>query len=132
MAKTKIMKDIWVTTKNKVGALNTMIAGLAEAKVNVWAMCCWTEGENYTTMMITDNNAKATELIKGAGCTTKENEVVVTTLENKPGTIWDATQKIKGAGIDIKYLYVTTCGTCPSARIVMCTDNNTKTAEVLG
>jgi len=131
MTKAWTEKEIYISTKNETGSLAKVIGPLAEAKVNVWAICGWTEGDNSNFAFITDNNTKATELLTTAGYTPTENEVVVTELEDKPGTLWTFSQAITNAGVNGKYMYVSTCGGCPTTRLVINTDNNTKALETL-
>ena len=132
MGKTTTATEVWVTTKNEAGTLEKLTAPLAEAKVNVWGCTAWTEGTDAKFKFLTDNNDKALELWNGAGYTTTTAEVVTIELEDKPGTIWDTTQKLSTSGVDIKYCYVTTCGTCPTARLVLSTNDNAKTVSLLG
>ncbi|MBI2091836.1 MAG: hypothetical protein HYT75_02410 [Deltaproteobacteria bacterium] len=134
MANTTLAKEIWVTTSNKVGTLAKVLAPAAEAKVNIWALCAWSDSTDdaATFMMITDNNAKALDVFKKAGFKTTEKEVAVTVLEDKPGTCWNAAQKLSQAGVNINYWYYTTCGgECPG-RIVFSTNDNGKAVKVLG
>lgn len=132
MAKTWLEKEIWLTTKNEVGTLAKLTAPLAEAKVNIWALCAWVEGDTAKFAVITDNNTEAVKLWKTAGYTTTENEAVVTELEDKPGTTWTTAQTLSGAGIDVKFMYVTTCGGCPTTRAILHTSNNSKAVTLLG
>ena len=132
MGKTTIVTEVWITTKNEVGMLEKLTAPLAEAKVNVWGCLAWTEGEEAKFGFLTDNNDKAIEIWNGAGLKTSTSEVVATEIDDKPGTIWNTTQKLSAAGIDIKYCYITACGTCPCARMVLSTNDNNKTCSLLG
>jgi len=125
-------KELMVTTKNETGALTKVLASLAEAKVNVWAFCGWTEGDNANFVMLTDNNTKALELWNTAGYTARENEVVVFELDNTPGTLWNATQKLTTAGVDCNYMYVSTYGDYKNARVILGTKDNAKALETLG
>lgn len=131
MSKTTTAKEIWVTATNEVGTLTKLTAPLAEAKVNIWGCTAWTEGNEAKFRFLTDNNTKATELWNDAGYKTTTNEVVVTELEDKPGTTWNTAQTLSNAGIDINYMYVTTCGGCDTARLVLNTNDNAKTTTLL-
>ena len=132
MGKTTTATEIWVTTTNETGALTKLTASLAEAKVNIYGFCGWTEGTEAKFRFLTDNNDKTLELWNTAGYTTTTSEVVVTELEDKPGTTWNTAQTLSNAGISVNYMYVTTCGDCPITRAVFNCDNNTKAAELLG
>lgn len=134
MPNTKLTNEIWVTTPNKVGALSHVTAPLAEGKINIEGLCAWVDtGTNTATfMMLTANNPKARDLLKQAGYKPEEKEVVVTYLDDKPGTCWNAAQKLSQAGVDINYTYFTTCGgECPG-QVVFNTKDNNKAVKVLG
>ncbi len=132
MTNTRLEKEIWVTTSNEVGTLAKLTAPLSEAKVNVWAMCAYGEGNTGTFMFITDNYDKTTDLLAKAGYTTTTKDVVVTELEDKPGTTWNTAQTLATAGININYYYVTTSGTNNTTRVIFNTDNNEKALTLLG
>lgn len=132
MGNTVLDKEIWITMKNEVGALTKLTAPMSEAKVNIWACSAWIEGSDAKFRLITDNNDKALELCNNLGCNTTTKEVVVTEIEDKPGTIWNATHLLSDAGINIEHLYLTTCGGCPKTRVVLCTNDNNKTCSILG
>lgn len=131
MGKTYLGKEILVTTTNKVGALAKWTGLFADARVNIWGCCAWTDGNKANFAFTTDNNAKAISLLKNAGYTPDEHDVVVTELEDEPGTLWQTATKLSNAGIDGKYMYVTSCGGCSTTRAVFGTTDNKKAVKVL-
>lgn len=132
MANTKVAKELWVTASNAVGTLAKVCAPISEAKVNIWALSAWGEGDRGCFRLVTDDTRKAFDVLKASGFTVEERETVVTELEDKPGTCWNAVQKLSQAGVNINYWYYTTCGGCPTARVVFSTNNNQKAAQLLG
>lgn len=132
MAKAWLAKEIYLTANDKAGVLAKWTGALAEAKINVWGCCGWTEGGKARFAFVTNNNAKALSLLKDAGYTTEEHDAVAVEIEDKPGTLWDIGQKLSKAGINGKYMYVSTCGGCPKTRALISTTNNAKAVEVLG
>ena len=132
MANTKLGKELSVTAPNEVGTMAKICGPISEAKVNIWALSAWGEGNKGYFRFITDNNKKAYDALKTTGFPVEEKEIVVTELEDKPGTCFTASRKLAQAGVNINYWYYTTCGGCPTSRIVFSTNNNKKAVEVLG
>jgi hypothetical protein len=132
MAKTTLCKEVIVTCPNKVGTLAKVTTALAEAKVNVDACCCYTQdGTTCNFHLVTSDTAKTTDLCKKAGWTCKENAVVCCELNNKPGTLADAANKLAQAGVDTEYCWATT-GNGSTTKVFFCTKDNNKAAKVLG
>ena len=116
---------------DKVGLLNEISTDLASAGVNVVTVCAYTMEGNANFMMLTSDNAKATELLKGKGYEVKETEVVLYDLVNKVGAISEMTKKLADAGVNMDYFYGTTGAADAPALLVFRSDNNAKAVEVL-
>lgn len=129
----KLERELYLSTNNEKGCLAKWCGTLAEAGVNIWGVAGWTE-ENESKAcfaFVCDNPEKAKSTLSGAGYKTEENTVVSVEVDDKPGSLCQVTQKLAAAGLDGKYLYVSTCGTCPKCRLFIGTGNNNKAVEVL-
>lgn len=124
----KLAKQITIVTPDKVGMLAEVTGAIAGAEVNIEAICAYGMEDKAYFMVITNDNAKAIGAIKQFDV--KEDDVVVVELENKVGTTAQMGKKLKDAGIDLKYLYGTTCGS-GTARSVFDSNDNAKAVEVL-
>lgn len=110
MAKASIAKQLTVETKNKVGMLAEVTGVIAAAGANITAVCAYQqEGKAYFSVL-TNNNAKAQKALEQKGHTVKEEDVVSVMLEDKVGQAKTIAEKIKAAGIDLLYIYGSTCG----------------------
>lgn len=125
----KLEKEIYLTAPDKVGLLEKISGTIAEARVNVRGLTSWCEGNNACFRILTENNAKAVEVLERAGWRTEEKEVVTTLLPDKPGTLHDACLKLVNAGINIKTNYYSANGGV--ALVVFNTADNKKAATVL-
>lgn len=128
----KIVKEIVVTVVNKIGVLADMSGLLANSKVNIEAVAGYAVGNDAKIMLVTDDNPRATDILKKSGyASIAENEVVIVELENKIGALKNITAKLAAQSLDIKQIYGTVCsGGCP-AKIVLSTSDNVKAVIAL-
>lgn len=122
-------EEIVITTINKVGILADISVALANAGVNIEAALGYEIGKMAKLMIVTNANLKiVSELKRKKYKSVKETEVVLVELENKPGALKVVTTELKGAKIDIKYLYVTTSSGGWSRMVIQTSDNETAMA----
>lgn len=120
-------KEIVVKAKNKVGIMADLSKLLADHGVNIEGVAGYVQGDEASLMIVTSDNLRACDAIKKKGYSNvTEKEIVMVELENKPGALKVLAAKLAQDGIDIKYIYGTTCLEGCSARIVMSTTNNEK------
>jgi hypothetical protein len=118
-------KEISITVINKVGVLADISRILADRGINIEAVAGYTVDSRASIMVVTGDNLRAAEALQKSGYkSAKENEVIVLELENKQGALKSVGSKLAAEGIDIKYIYGTTCPEgCPAKIIVSTTDN---------
>lgn len=122
-----IGKELVITTENKIGALAALSKILADHGINVEGVAGYSVENTAKLMFVVDDTLRAKEAIIKAGYKdTKESEVVVIDLENKPGALKTVAAKLAGDKIDIRYMYGTTCPTGCPARIILATNQNEK------
>jgi hypothetical protein len=122
-----IGKGIIVTVGNKIGVLAHMSQILANHGINIDAIVGYTDIEEARIMLVTNDNARAIDVLKKEGYRSAiETEVIMVKLENNPGALESITTKLASAGIDIKYIYGTTCPTGCPARLVLSTSDDEK------
>ena len=132
MAKAGIVKELLVKTENKVGMMQEVSEAIAKSGANITALNAFGIDKNAIFRIITSDNAKAMAAVKSKNFSVSEKEVVSLQLEDKPGMAAELGKKLKGADIDIKYIYGSTCGGgCACTLIFNCSDNK-KAVEILG
>lgn len=120
-------KQIIVTVVNKIGVLADMSKLIADKGINIQAVTGYAVNKEANIMLITDDNLRVSDALKKAGYKSLiEEEVVIVDLEDKPGALKILTSCLAKEGIDIKYMYGTTCATACPAKIVLSTNNNEK------
>ena len=127
-----IGKEIVVTTANKVGIMAHITRMLADHGINIEGVAGYAQDTVAKLMFVVDDTLRAKEAIIKAGYKdTRESEVVILDLENKPGALNGATSMLASEKIDITYIYGTACPEGCPARIIMKTSENEKTVVTL-
>jgi len=125
-------KEISVTVVNKVGVLSDISRLLADKGINIEGVAGYVVDSRATIMVVTDDNLRAVEALqKGGYKSARQNDVIVVDLENKPGVLKAISSKLAAEGVDLKYVYGTTCPDGCPARIVISTTDNEKALVVL-
>jgi len=124
-------KELVVKAKNKVGIMAGISKILADHGINIEGVAGYVQGDEAFLMMVTSDDLRAGDAIKKAGYNATEREVVIVDLENKTGALKVLTEKLAAIGIDMKYIYGTTClEGCPAKIILSTTDNEKAVVEV--
>ena len=103
------MVDLVIDIDNKPGALARVAAAISDAGVNIAAATCVGPGE-WAEFHILVPHAEAAKhaLAISHVAVTREREVVVVDVEDRPGVLADLTRKIDRAGVDLDLVYVAT------------------------
>ena len=132
MAKASLANQLTVETENKVGVLAELTGVIADAGVNITAICAYGMENKAVFMLISSDNNKAKSVLVGKGYKVVEDEVVAVMLEDKIGQGKVIADKIKAAGINLDYLYGTTCGCADSLSLmVIGSKENAKVVSVI-
>jgi len=130
MAKARLGRELAVKTENKVGVLAEVTSLIANAGVNIQAICAYAMEKEAYFMIVTEDNKKAEALLKKAGYEVTESEIILVDLENKPGALEGIASKLKDANIDLNYIYGTTYGKGPEL-IILNSNNNAGAIKAL-
>jgi len=124
-------EEIIITTKNKIGLMANVSAMLAKHDINIEAAAGYEDGKTAKLLLVTNANLLIVNNLKRKKYkSVREVEVVLVTLENKPGILKAVTGELRKAKIDIKHMYVT--GSLQGAsRMVLLTSDNEKSMAVL-
>ncbi len=131
MTITTLEKELTVETSSKPGTAAKVLGTLAEAKINLKSLCAYDMEDKGHFLMITDNNTKAEQVLKNAGWKVSTNDVIRTCVNDKPGACANIVSKIGNAGINIEYLYSTCWTGCNDVCVVLKTNDNTKTLNLI-
>ena len=101
--------DLVIEIENTPGALAEVAAAVSDAGVNIAAATCFGSGQR-TELHILVPHAEAAKhaLAISHLAVTREREVVVVDVDDRPGVLADLTRKIALAGVSLDLLYVAT------------------------
>jgi hypothetical protein len=101
--------DLVIDIENEPGALARVAAAISDAGVNIAAATCLGPGDRAELHILVPH-AEAVRHLLGISnlAVTREREVVVVDVEDRPGVLADLTRKIAKAGVDLDLLYVAT------------------------
>ena len=131
MSKAKIVKELVVKTANKLGMMEEVATAVSEMGVNITALHAFGVDKEAIFRIVTEDNVKAMDGIKSKKFEVSERDVVAVELDNKKGMAAIMGKKIKEAGIDIKYIYGSTCGCSGSCTMIFNCSDNKKAVQVL-
>lgn len=132
MAKAELAKQIQIKTDNKVGMMAQVASAIAAGSANIETICAYAMDNQAEFYIIVDKHSAAVEALKNKGFEINEKEIVLISAEDKVGELESIAQKIKEAGINIYYIYGTTCGCKDSAaRLVISTDQDAEILELI-
>ena len=98
-----------IDIENAPGALAEVAAAISDAGVNIAAATCIGVGERAELhILVPHAEAARHSLAISHVAVTREREVVVVDVEDRPGVLADLTRKIARAGVDLDLVYVAT------------------------
>jgi hypothetical protein len=101
--------DLVIDIENTPGALAQVAAAISDAGVNIAAATCIGAGERAELhILVKHAEAARHSLAISHVAVTREREVAVVDVEDRPGVLADLTRKIARAGVDLDLVYVAT------------------------
>jgi len=101
--------DLVIDVENSPGALARVAAAISDAGVNIAAATCIGSGERAELhILVPHAEAARHSLAISHLAVTREREVVVVDVEDRPGVLADLTRRTAQAGVDLDLVYVAT------------------------
>jgi hypothetical protein len=101
--------DLTIDIENTPGALAEVAAAISDAGVNVAAATCVGPGDRAELHILVPFAEAAKHLLAISHvAVTREREVVVVDVEDRPGVLADLARRIARAGVNIDLIYVAT------------------------
>jgi hypothetical protein len=101
--------DLVIDIENAPGALAEIAAAISDAGVNIAAATCIGSGERAELHILVPHAEAAKHVLAISGVlVTREREVVVVDVKDRPGVLADLTRMIARAGVDLDLVYVAT------------------------
>jgi len=101
--------DLVIDIENTPGALAEVATSISDAGVNIAAATCIGTGERAELHILVPHAEAARHLLAISHvAVTREREVVVVDVEDRPGVLADLTRTIAKAGVNLDLVYVAT------------------------
>ena len=102
--------DLVIDIDNTPGALAQVAQAISDAGVNIAAATCLGPGDRAELHILVKHAEAARHAlaISHGVAITREREVVVVDVEDRPGVLADLTRKIARAGVDLDLVYIAT------------------------
>ena len=127
-------KELSVVVNNEVGALSRLMSFLVNHGINVETIAGYSNnvGDQGELIFITNNNEAAiNELVSNGYNNLRQSDVLIIELENRPGTLKNISEVLALNGVNINYVYCTTCSSGCPAKIVLSTNDNDRALHLL-
>jgi hypothetical protein len=101
--------DLTIDIENTPGALADVAAAISDAGVNIAAATCLGSGDRAELHILVPHAEAARHLLAISHvAVTREREVVVIDVEDRPGVLADLARRVAKAGVNINLVYVAT------------------------
>src|SRR6187549_3507632 len=98
--------DLAIDIDNKPGALAEVAAAISDAGVNIAAATCVGAGERAELhILVPHAEAARHSLAISHVAVSREREVVVVDVEDRPGVLADLARKVARAGVNVDLVY---------------------------
>lgn len=103
------MMDLTIEVVDEPGALGKVAAAISDAGVNMAAATCTGPGANAEIHILVPHAEAARHALAISHlAVTREREVVVVEIQDRPGALADLTRTIGQAGVDLDLVYLAT------------------------
>lgn len=131
MTKAILNKQLLITVDNRVGTLAEVSGVVSSSGINLIAVCAYAVDNKGVIMFVSEDNNQAKKLLKGRGYDVREEEIILLTVANKPGSLQQITQRIADAGIDLTLIYGSVEQKGKTSRIVLVSEDNSGVLAIL-
>src|SRR2546430_1369845 len=101
--------DLGIDIGNAPGSVGAVAAAVSDAGVNLAAATCLGNGERAELHILVPHPEAARHSLATAQLgVTREREVVVVDVEDRPGVLADLARKIAQAGVNLDLVYIAT------------------------
>lgn len=130
MHKVEEATELHVVTPNEPGILGRVLGTLANAGINLKALCVYTHENQGHFLLITADNKKAEKALRSLGYKVKTNKVITVEIGDRIGAGAEIGALLGNAVVDIDHSYGTSAG-LGRALLVFKTNRQKKALETL-
>ena len=124
MIKAVLDRQLMISVNNDVGMLAAVTSVITSTGINLLANCAYAIDNRAAFMFVTDDNNAAKKLLESHNVNVQEQEVILLSIDNKPGVLRAVTDKMAETGIDLTLMYGSVDPGAEVARLVLVAKNN--------
>jgi len=124
MIKAVLERQLMVHVNNDVGMLAAVTSIITSTGINLLANCAYAIDDKAAFMFVTDDNNGARKLLEAHDINVQEEEVILLSIDNKPGVLRMVTDKMAEEGINLTLMYGSVDPGAEIARLVLVSKNN--------
>ncbi len=124
MIKAVLERQLMIQVDNDVGMLAAITSIITSTGINLLANCAYAVDKKAAFMFVTDDNNGARKLLEAQNIKVQEEEVILLSIDNKPGVLRAVTDKLAEEGINLTLMYGSVDPSAEIARLVMVSKNN--------
>lgn len=127
----EIAKQLSVFLANKPGTLAAVCEELARAQVNIFALTISDTTDHSVVRMVLSDTEKALHIFEERGVLAVQNNVLMITNDNKPGSLGAIAARLAKAKINIEYGYLATAPGARRGLLILRTSDTKKALKIL-
>jgi len=127
----QVTKQLALFLDNRPGTLARVCDALAEAKINIYAVCTSDTIDHSVVRLVVSDPDRALRVFEEHHALAVEDDVLLIEGDNKPGSLSRICRRLADARVNIEYAY---CATPPSAKkglLVLRVSNAAKAMKAL-
>ena len=125
------IKQISVFVENKEGRIKSVLEALSSENINILALSIADSEKSGIIRLIVDDNEKAKKALKNHKFITKETEVIIVGVPNKPNGLNNTLAILENKQINVEYIYAFVSHKIDEAIVVMKLDKPAEGLEAL-
>ncbi len=127
----EIATQLALFLENQPGTLAAVCDELAGANINILALTISDTVDHSVVRMIVSDTEKAMSIFEDHGTLVVENEVLLTTIDNKPGSLSRIAHQFAEAKVNIEYAYLATGQSTEQGLMVLRVSDAARALDVL-
>jgi hypothetical protein len=101
----EIGKQITAFLENKPGRMAKICSALAKEKINIHALTIMDSKEHSVLRFVTDDISRTRSVLSSIGVPFQETDVMLVTMDNRPGALARVCETLAGEHVNIDYAY---------------------------
>ena len=131
MVRADFNRQLMISIHNSVGSLAEVTNAISAYGINFVALCAYAVDNKVAIMFVTEDNNEAKRLLEEKGFIVNEEEVILLSVDNKPGALQMVTDRLAEAGVDLKLVYGSVEKEAAVSRIVLIADDNLEAMMII-